>query len=281
MGYETISVSPNTGALGAEVSGVDLSQPLDGRVVAEIRRALLENLVLVFRNQNITPEHHKAFAASFGELDIHPYSVPLAGHPEILEIVKEKDDRVNFGGGWHADMTYIETPPLGVVLVARELPPRGGDTLFANLYAAYDALSDAMKQRLEGMQGVHDAGATYGATGTKSRENQSTKVVITGQAQHSATHPVVRTHPETKRKSIFVNDGHTVALQGFSKQESKALLSFLFEHCEKHEFAFRLSWTEGTVVIWDNRCTHHMALNDYHGHRRVIHRVVIRGDRPY
>ena len=279
MPYELIDVAPVPGPLGAEVKNVDLSQILCEEVVAEIRQALLEHLVLFFRDQNLTPNQHKIFARRFGELDIHPYSIPLEGHPEILEIVKEKEDTANFGGQWHTDMSYSETPPLGVVLVGRQIPVIGGDTIFASMYSAYDALSNNMKEILSGLVAIHSAGQTYGQGGQKSREDQSTKVVITNVAMATMEHPVVRTHPETGRKCLFVNPGHTDAIKGFTEEESNLLLNFLFQHSVRAEFTCRFTWRENSMAFWDNRCTQHVGLNDYHGHRRVIHRIVVRGER--
>lgn len=277
--YDTISVRPSTGALGATVTGVDLSSSPSAAQMGEIRRALLEHLVLCFPDQSITPSQQRAFGLRFGPLDIHPYTKPMAEFPEILEIVKEKTDAANFGEGWHTDMTYMATPPLATMLVAREVPERGGDTLFANMYAAYESLSDKMKALLEGMVCVHGAGSTYGSNGRMSRDVHSTEVLI-GKEERQVEHPLVRTHPETGRKCLFVNPGHTYHIKGLHEDESEAILDFLYEHSVRPEFTWRHSWSKNSVVLWDNRCTQHNALNDYHGHRRVMHRVVIRGDVP-
>ncbi len=277
--YDTISVRPSTGALGATVTGVDLSSSPSAAQMGEIRRALLEHLVLCFPDQSITPSQQRAFGLRFGPLDIHPYTKPMAEFPEILEIVKEKTDAANFVEGWHTDMTYMETPPLATMLVAREVPERGGDTLFANMYAAYESLSDKMKALLEGMVCVHGAGSTYGSNGRMSRDVHSTEVLI-GKEERQVEHPLVRTHPETGRKCLFVNPGHTYHIKGLHEDESEAILDFLYAHSVRPEFTWRLSWSKNSVVLWDNRCTQHNALNDYHGHRRVMHRVVIRGDVP-
>ena len=277
--YDTISVKPSTGALGASVTGVDLSATLMPAQMGEIRRALLEHLVLCFPDQTITPSQQRAFGMRFGPLDVHPYTKPMAEFPEILEIVKDKSDAANFGEGWHTDMTYMETPPLATMLVAREVPPRGGDTLFANMYAAYEALSARMKAMLEGLVCVHGAGSTYGSNDRMSRDAHSTEVLI-GKEERQVEHPLVRTHPETGRKCLFVNPGHTYHIKGLNEDESDAILDFLYEHSVRPEFTYRHSWVNNSVVMWDNRCTQHNALNDYHGHRRVMHRVVIRGDVP-
>ena len=278
--YDTISVQPSTGALGARITGVDLSAAISSLQMKEIRSALLEQLVVCLPDQTVTPSQQRAFALRFGPLDVHPYTVPMDEFPEVLEIVKEKTDAANFGEGWHTDMTYMETPPLATMLVAKEIPERGGDTLFANMYAAYAALSDGMKNMLDGLICVHGAGSTYGSNGRMSRDAHSTEVIIGDKAERQVEHPLVRTHPETGRKCLFVNPGHTYHIKGFHEDESKAILGFLYEHSVRPEFTYRHSWTNNSVVIWDNRCTQHNALNDYHGHRRVVHRVVSRGDEP-
>lgn len=276
----TIAVRASTAALGAWVTGANLSGELSSSEMAAIRQALLDNLVICFPEQVVTPAQHRAFARKFGPLDAHPYTVPMPGFPEILEIVKERSDAANFGEGWHTDMTYMEAPPLATMLVAREIPQRGGDTVFANMYAAYAALSDKMKAILEGMVCVHGAGSTYGSKGRMSRDFFSTEVIIGDTVEHFAEHPLVRTHPETGRKCLFVNPGHTYNIKGMHEDESKALLQFLYQHSVRPEFTYRHSWTSNSIVIWDNRCTQHNALNDYHGQRRVVHRIVIRGDKP-
>ncbi|MFQ6550688.1 TauD/TfdA dioxygenase family protein [Aestuariibius sp. 2305UL40-4] len=278
--HTTISVTPSTAALGACITGVDLSKENSSSDMEVVRQALLDNLVIFFPDQILTPSQHRAFARRFGPLDIHPYSVPLPDYPEILEIVKEKGDVTNFGGGWHIDMTYMETSPLATILVAKEIPDKGGDTLFANMYTAYATLSDGMKEILEGMVSVHGSGSTYGSAGRMNQHVHSTKVIVTDEKERIAEHPVVRTHPETGLKSLFVNRDHTYNIMGLQDDESKAILDFLYEHSAKPEFTYRHSWTKNSVVMWDNRCTQHNALNDYSGQKRAVHRIVVRGDKP-
>jgi taurine dioxygenase len=201
-----------------------------------------------------------------------------------MRVFKEKDDTVNFGGGWHSDMTFDDKPPLGSVLYAKEVPPYGGDTMFANQYMAYDALSPGMKRTLEGMSAVHSASSQYGADAksdaSRNNEHRSMKPKTSQSASAEVVHPVVRTHPETGRKALYVNVGHTQCFDGWTKEESRPLLRWLYDHCAKPEFTCRFAWTNNAVAFWDNRCTQHYALNDYHGHRREMHRVTIEGDRP-
>lgn len=278
-----IEVQPIAGALGAEISGVDLSEPLDDATFAEIHRAFLDHLVIFFRDQNLTPAQQKAFGLRFGSLNVHPYVKPLEGHPEVMKIVKEKEDKANFGGGWHSDMSFLDEPCLGTILHALDVPAFGGDTLFANMYLAYERLSPGMKQMLEGLRAIHSAASQYGLHGESARNNSKRsgmEVAVTEEARAESEHPVVRTHPETGKKCLFVNEPFTVKFRGMTRKESKPLLDFLYKHATQEEFTCRFRWTRGAVAFWDNRCTQHYALNDYHGQRREMNRVTVNGDRP-
>lgn len=282
--YTHIGVSPISGALGAEISGVDLSQTVDDATLGEIRRALLDHCVIFFRGQTLTPDRHKDFSRRFGTLNVHPFVGHVAGHPEIIPIVKEKDEKVNFGGGWHTDMSFLAEPPLGSVLYALETPAYGGDTLFASQYLAYDLLSPGMKQMLGGLTAIHTAGMQYGVESEASKNNakrKSMETKATEEAETTVEHPVVRTHPETGRKALYVNEAFTLKFKGMSKRESRPLLQFLFEHATQDAFTCRFRWETGSLAFWDNRCTQHYALNDYHGQRREMHRVTVDGDRPF
>ncbi|MSO75866.1 MAG: taurine dioxygenase [Alphaproteobacteria bacterium] len=281
MHYEHIEVRPIAGALGAEISGVDLAKPLDNRTFAEIHQALLDNLVIFFRDQTLTPDQHKAFGRRFGGLDIHDYVGGVDGHPEIIPVIKEAEERgKNFGGIWHSDVTYQEKPALGSVLYAHETPPYGGDTLFANQYLAYETLSDGMKAMLGGLQAVHSAVKAYGPERERGRY-KSIQVAAREEAKQEMVHPVVRTHPESGRKGLFVNGVFTLRFAGWTEAESQPLLQFLYQHSVRPEFTCRFPWRDKSVAFWDNRCTQHFALNDYHGHRRAMHRVTVSGDRPF
>lgn len=282
--YQYIGVSPVSGALGAEIDGADLSKDLPDEVFAEIKRAWLDHLVIFFRDQQITPEQHKAFGERFGTLNVHPYVKSLAGHPEIIPIIKEPSDKANFGGGWHTDMTFLEEPAMASILYAIETPTFGGDTLFANQYLAYETLSDGMKAMLDGMIAVHSAGPQYGrnSESSKNRDKRSNmETAVTEEAEATIEHPVIRTHPETDRKGLFVNPAFTVKFKDMTRRESKPLLEYLFRHCTQEAFTCRFRWRAGSLAMWDNRCTQHYALNDYHGQRREMNRVTINGDRPY
>lgn len=284
MNYTHIDVQPLSGALGAEIHGVDLSQPLSDEVFAEIKQAFLEHLAIFFRDQNLTPDQQKDFGRRFGSLNVHPYVTPLDGHEEIIPIIKEKDEVVNFGGGWHSDVSFMEEPALGSVLYGLDIPAVGGDTLFANQYLAYERLSDGMKNMLDGLIAAHSAGSQYGPQGESDRNKEkrgSMKVAVTEEANKTTEHPVVRTHPETGRKSLYVNQAFTEKFKGMTRRESRPLLNFLFDHCTREEFTCRFKWTPGALAFWDNRCTQHYALNDYQGQRREMHRVTINGDKPF
>lgn len=282
--YQQIEVEPISGALGAEIRGVDLSKALDDDTFAEIANAFAEHCVIFFRDQKITPDQQKDFARRFGPLNVHPFVGHVPGHPEVIPIIKEKDEKVNFGGGWHSDMSFLPEPSLGSVLYALETPAFGGDTLWANQYLAYETLSDGMKRMLEGMTAVHTASMQYGthseasknASGRKSMETKATE-----EAHTTVEHPVVRTHPVTGRKALFVNAAFTLKFSGMSRRESKPLLEFLFERATQEPFTCRFRWQPGSLAFWDNRCTQHFALNDYHGQRREMHRVTVDGDKPF
>lgn len=282
--YSRIGVKPISGALGAEIEGVDLAKPLDNQIFSEVHQAFLDYQVIFFRDQKITPDQQLAFARRFGTLNVHPYAPSLEGYPEVLRIFKEKDDKVNFGGGWHSDLTFLEKPPLGSVLYAREVPPHGGDTMWTNMYLAYESLSDGLKKTLDGLKAVHSANKQYGIDGSEAAKNnakRSMKPNVSESAKAEIVHPVVRTHPETGRKALFVNGAFTERFEGWTKEESRPLLSFLYKHAVRPEFTCRFRWEKDSLAFWDNRCTQHYALNDYHGFRREMHRVTIDGDRVF
>ena len=261
------------GALGAEILDVDLSKSF---FKEKIREAFLEHQVIFFRDQTLDPAQFMAFARSMGRPVEYPFVKGIAGFPEVIEVKKLEHERHNFGGLWHSDTAYLDEPPMGSMLLAREVPPHGGDTLFASQYLAYESLSPAMRNLLSGLKAVN---ASSKANVTRTREDRIKEQGGSGK-EYEAEHPVVRTHPETGRKALYVNSGHTVRFAGMTEEESAPLLEFLFRHQVKPEFTCRFSWRLGSLALWDNRCTQHNPINDYHGHRRVMHRITLAGDRP-
>jgi taurine dioxygenase len=272
-----MDIRPIAGALGAEILGPDLRQPLDAGTVAAIRGTLLDRLVIFFRDQDLTPDQFLRFASYFAEPIEYPFVNSIPGFPKIIPVVKLEHERVNFGGIWHSDTTYLETPPMGSMLLALEVPPLGGDTMFANMYRAYETLSDGMKRLLAGLNAVNSSGK---ADTTRTREDRMRADGKTDLEDFIAEHPVVRTHPETGRPALYVNVAHTVRFSGMTEAESAPLLAFLFEHQSRPEFTCRFAWRPGSIAFWDNRAAQHNPINDYHGHRRVMHRITLAGDRP-
>ena len=276
-----IEVAPIAGALGAEISGVDVAQDLDDGVIGEIRQALLDHGVIFFRDQTLSVDRHKAFTRRFGDIFIHPNYNGVSADPEIVDIKREPGDRKIVGEDWHTDTTMVSDPPMGAILYAIEVPPYGGDTLFANQYLAYEALSDGLKRTLEGLKAIHTdrmvAGPQAGMNAqrsTKVREDSAWRETI-------SVHPVVRTHPETGRKLLFVNRSYTVGFEGWTEAESRPLLDFLLEHGHRPEFTCRFRWTNGAIAFWDNRCTKHLAVHDAGPYRRIMRRTQISGDPVY
>ena len=266
------------GALGAELHGVDLTQTLSGEQQREIRDALLQNQVIFFRDQDLSPPQFMAFAQTLGQPIEYPFVKGLEGFPCVIEVKKLEHEKVNFGGIWHSDTTYLPQPPMGSMLLAKEVPPYGGDTLFANQYLAWEALSDTMQRLLEGLVGISSSAK---ADVSKTREDRiKSDGKDTAPQSHLAHHPLVRTHPETGRKALYVNVAHTAGIVGMTDAESAPLLHFLFQHQVKPEFTCRFVWQPHSLAVWDNRCTQHNPVNDYHGFRRVMHRITLAGDTP-
>jgi taurine dioxygenase len=274
--YQHIEVRPIAGALGAEVSGIDASRPLEAQIIGEIRQAWLEHAVIFLHEQRLTPHALLDFARAFGEPMEYPQLKGLPECPFVTPVVKLEHERVNFGGIWHSDTTYLQRPPMASMLYALETPPYGGDTIFASQSLAYESLSDGLKSILDGLTGIN---SSLKAEASKTREDAlraagaQNKVLI-------GEHPVVRTHPETGRKALYVNVGHTTHFKGWKEDESRPLLSYLFAHQVKPEFTCRFQWRPGSLAFWDNRCAQHLPVNDYHGHKRVMHRVTLAGDKP-
>lgn len=273
----TLTVRRIAGALGAEIDGVDLRRELSPQVIAQVRQAFLEHLVIFFRDQPLAPAEFLAFARRMGQPIEYPFVRGIDGFPEIIEVKKLPGERANFGGIWHSDTAYLETPPMGSMLLAREAPPQGGDTEFANQYLAFETLSPALQRVLEDLRAVNSSAK---ADVTKTREDRMRRDG-TGEARaYLAEHPVVRRHPETGRKALYVNVAHTVRFAGMSEAESAPLLEFLFRHQVRPEFTCRFRWRPGAIAFWDNRCTQHNPVNDYHGYRRVMHRITLAGEAP-
>jgi taurine dioxygenase len=271
-------VRPIAGALGAELHGVNLADDLSGTTIGAIRQALLDHLVIFFRDQELSPERFLSLARRFGRPTEYPFVKGIEGFPEIINVTKLEHETVNFGGVWHADTTYLQEPPMATLLIAREVPDAGGDTLFANQYLAYETLSEKLRGLLTGLRGVSSSAK---ADASRTRED---RIRSDGSAEARklliAEHPMVRTHAETGRKALYVNRAHTVSIAGMSEEESAPLLEYLFRHQIRPEFTCRFRWTPGALTIWDNRCAQHYAVNDYAGHRRIMQRITLAGERP-
>ena len=274
--YRHIEVQPVAGSLGAEIRGVNVAAAPGDEVIAEIRQAFHDHLVIFFRDQKLTPHEQLAFARRFGEPVEYPQLKGLPECPLITPVLKLEHERVNFGGVWHSDTTYLTQPPMASMLYALEIPPYGGDTLFANQYQAYETLSDGLRKALDGLTAIN---SSTKADASKTREERlkdagvEVKVLV-------GEHPVVRTHPETGRRALYVNIGHTTHFKGWTEEESRPLLEYLWHHQVRPEFTCRFRWQPGSIAFWDNRCVQHNAVNDYQGFRRVMHRVTLAGDTP-
>ena len=275
---QPVGVHPVAGALGAEITGVDLAKDLSDDVVAALRRAWLEHLVIFFRDQDLPPARFLAFARRFGEPIEYPFVKGLDEFPEIIPVLKLENEKTNFGGIWHSDTAYLDVPPMASMLVAREVPTVGGDTEFANMYRAYETLSDGMKRLLEGLRAVNSSAAADVSRTREDRVKDSARA--DAKREYNASHPVVRVHPETGRRALYVNVAHTVRFEGMTDEESAPILRYLNHHQVRPEFTCRFRWRPGSVAFWDNRCAQHNAINDYHGQRRLLHRITLAGDKP-
>jgi taurine dioxygenase len=271
------AVEPIAGALGAELSGVDLARPLTDDTILALRRAWLDHLVVFFRDQDLSPAQFLALGRRFGEVIEYPFVKGLPDYREIIPVLKLEHERVNFGGVWHSDTAYLDVPPMASMLLAREIPPHGGDTLFANMYLAYEALSDGLKAILEGLVAINSSAK---ADASRTREDRMKDSAREVKKDYVAAHPVVRRHPETGRRALYVNVAHTVRFDGMTEEESAPLLDYLFRHQTRPEFTCRFRWRPGSLAFWDNRCAQHNAINDYAGHRRLLHRITLAGDTP-
>ena len=274
---QELEVIPQSAALGAELRGVDLRRPLDHETATALRRAFLEHQVIFFRNQCLDPHRLLAVARCFGIPAEYPFAEGIPECPLVTEIVKEPHEQINFGGEWHSDTTYLERPPCATLLYAVEVPATGGDTLYSDMYRAYDRLSPGMRTMLARLRAVN----TAALLGREKRDGYaSVRARNVDRLDMRAEHPVVRTHPETGRRALYINETHTLHFRGMSREESLPLIVHLCREAVRPEIGFRLRWKRGTLTLWDNRCVQHYAINDYHGKRRVMHRVIVAGDRP-
>ncbi|HHZ84148.1 MAG TPA: TauD/TfdA family dioxygenase [Nitrospinaceae bacterium] len=271
-----ILINPTSGSMGVEIHNVDLSKELSDSLFSEIRETFIAHGLIFFRDQELTPDDHLRFAKRWGEININRFFVKVEGYDQIAEVRKDADQKINIGGAWHTDHSYDQVPAMGSILLAKETPKIGGDTLFANMYRAYETLSDGMKKTLESMKACHSSRHVFGAhTGYSEASNQ--RIGNPELATQDAIHPVIITHPESKRKALYVNPEFTVNFEGWTVEESKPLLDYLTEHTTQQENTTRFQWEPGSIAFWDNRCTWHFALNDYPGETRLMHRITVEG----
>ncbi len=278
--YQFINVTPYAAMVGAEVTDIDLSRPISGEVREELLRAHGEFGVLFFHDQTLSPDQHIDFAEAIGHINVNRFFKAVDTHPRIAEVRKDPDQKTNIGSRWHTDHSYDQEPALGSILYAHEVPQQGGDTLFASMYAAHDALSDGMKKMLGSMRAVHTSRRNFGkqAYGNiKDATDVGSRLGNVDAATQDSVHPVLITHPVTGRKALYVNDTFTVKFEGWTEEESKPLLDYLYAHAVQPEFTCRFKWRKGSIAFWDNRCTWHKALNDYDGQMRLMHRITLEG----
>lgn len=271
-----IEVRAVSGGVGVELANINIGGGLSDTEFATVQKNFIQHGLVFMHGQDLSPEQHIEFAERFGQINVNRFFPKVAGHEKIAAVTKEKDQKVNIGGGWHTDHSYDQIPALGSILLARETPPVGGDTLFACMYKAYESLSPGLKKTLEGMNAVHSSRHVFGDQSAYRAEMDG--VFENAElATQDAVHPVIITHPESGRKALYVNPGFTLHFEGWTMAESKPLLDYLYQHATLMEHTTRFKWAEGSIAIWDNRCTWHYALNDYHGERREMHRITIEG----
>ena len=276
--YNTIKVNPLGGALGAEISGIDLSEAISDEQLTEVRQVFGRYAVIFLRNQNLTPENEIRFAKRWGEINTNRFFSSVEGYPQIALVVKEPDQKKNIGGSWHTDHSYDIAPALGSMLFAHEVPISGGDTVFASMYKAYETLSDGLKSTLSNLRARHSSVHVFGAARAANGNDDTVgRIKNPEAATQEAIHPVVISHPKTGRRALYVNPGFTLGFEGWSDEESKPLLEYLYAHAARPEFTCRFQWKAGSIAFWDNRATWHLAVNDYQGHRRMMHRITIEG----
>ena len=281
--WRTITVTPQPTGFGAEITGLDLTRPLPAPVLAEVKAAWARHAVVAFPDQPLSLDQLEAFTLTMGGFGKDPFIKPMPGHPNVLELRREPDEKAtNFGAGWHSDWSFQENPPAATLLHSEVVPPVGGDTLFCDCSRAYEALSPTMKAMLAPLQAIHSAGRAYGTKGVFARETEkrTLQIIVSEEADQSLTHPLVRTHPVTGRKALFVSPVYTVGIEGLAPAETQAILGFLFAHMIQDQFIYRHRWRPKMLLMWDNRCTMHLAEGGYDGHLRLMHRTTVAGDVP-
>ena len=275
--YTEITVTPYAPALGALISGIDLAKPISETALEEMKNAFARYSVIFFRDQDLSPQQHVDLAKRWGDINVNRFFKPLDGYPQIAQVIKEPDQKENIGGTWHTDHSYDQIPAMGSLLYAREVPPSGGDTLFSSMYLAFEALSDGLKEMLLGLKAWHSSRHAFGYGVAESEHYGDGRLANPDLAVQDALHPVIITHPLSGRKSLYVNLDFTVRFDGWTVEESQPLLDYLYAHGAREEFTCRFQWEQGSIALWDNRATWHNAMNDYHGHRRIMHRVTLEG----
>jgi taurine dioxygenase len=283
LDYRTIAVAPQASGFGAEITGLDLTRPLAPDVLAEVKTAWARHGVVAFPDQPLELDALEAFTLSMGGFGLDPYIKPMAGRPNVLELRREPDEKAtNFGAGWHSDWSFQEAPPAATLLHSKVVPPVGGDTLFVDAVRAYEALSPAMQRMLEPLRAIHSARQAYGTKGVFARETakRSLQIMVSEEADASLSHPLVRTHPVTGRKALYVSPVYTVGIEDLTPEEARAILGLLFAHLTQEEFVYRHKWREQMLLMWDNRCTMHFAEGGYDGHLRLMHRTTVAGEVP-
>jgi taurine dioxygenase len=278
-----IVVTPQPSGFGAEITGVDLTRPLPDAALAAVKAAWARHGVVAFPDQPLSLEALEAFTLQMGGFGHDPFVKPMAGHPNVLELRREPDEKAtNFGAGWHSDWSFQDQPPAGTILRAEVIPPVGGDTLYCDCSRAYEALSPTMKTMLAPLKAIHSAARPYGSQGSFAKETakRTMQIISSKEAEKTHLHPLVRTHPVTGRKALFVSPVYTVGIDGLTNPEADAILGFLFKHMVQDQFIYRHRWRAGMVLMWDNRCTMHLAEGGYDGHLRLMHRTTVAGDVP-
>jgi taurine dioxygenase len=280
---DAIRVEPSESGFGARMTGLDLRKPLPPELLAQVKAAWAAHAVVSFPGQPLSLEELEAFTQQIGPFGEDPFIAPMPGHPNVLELRREPDEKAtNFGAGWHSDWSFQQAPPAATLLRSEVVPPVGGDTLFADCTRAYEALSPAFQAMLAPLRAVHSATRAYGTKGVFARETEkrTMQIIVSEEAEKTQAHPLVRTHPVTGRKALFVSPVYTVGIEGMTAKESQAILAFLFGHMTQDEFVYRHRWEKDMLLMWDNRCTVHLAEGGYDGHLRVMHRTTVAGEVP-